>query len=115
MVRLLGRAPHGFSCELKIDGLAVVVTYEDGLLTRAATRGDGTTGEDITVNMRTVKSVPLRLLGRPPNVLEVRGEVYMPYSPPSRISIVANPRPGSACSPIRATQLPARCDRRTPT
>jgi DNA ligase (NAD+) len=80
MVRLLGRAPHGYSCELKIDGLAVVVTYEDGLLTRAATRGDGTTGEDITVNMRTVKSVPLRLLGRPPKVLEVRGEVYMPYS-----------------------------------
>jgi DNA ligase (NAD+) len=80
MVRLLGRAPLGYSCELKIDGLAVVVTYEDGLLTRAATRGDGTTGEDITVNLRTIKSVPLRLLGRPPKILEVRGEVYMPYA-----------------------------------
>lgn len=80
MVRLLGRAPLGYSCELKIDGLAVVVTYEDGLLTRAATRGDGTTGEDITVTLRTIKSIPLRLLGKPPKVLEVRGEVYMPYA-----------------------------------
>ena len=80
MVRLLGRAPLGYSCELKIDGLAVVVTYEDGLLTRAATRGDGTTGEDITVNLRTIKSIPLRLLGQPPKLLEVRGEVYMPYA-----------------------------------
>lgn len=80
MVRLLGRAPMGYSCELKIDGLAVVVTYEDGLLTRAATRGDGTTGEDITVNLRTIKSIPLRLLGQPPKLLEVRGEVYMPFT-----------------------------------
>lgn len=79
MIRLLDRPPAGYSCELKIDGLAVVVTYEDGLLTRAATRGDGTTGEDITANLRTVKSVPLRLLGRPPKLVEVRGEVYMPF------------------------------------
>jgi DNA ligase (NAD+) len=80
MIRMLGRPPAGYSCELKIDGLAVVETYEDGLLTRAATRGDGTTGEDITANLRTVKSIPLRLLGRPPKVLEVRGEVYMPFA-----------------------------------
>ena len=80
MMRLLDRAPAGYSCELKIDGLAVVITYENGLLTRAATRGDGTTGEDITANLRTVKSIPLRLLGQPPRILEVRGEVYMPFA-----------------------------------
>ncbi|CAN5245433.1 NAD-dependent DNA ligase LigA [soil metagenome] len=79
MERVLDRAPSSFSCELKIDGLAVVLTYEGGRFTRAATRGDGTTGEDITANLRTVQSIPLRLLGDPPTVLEVRGEVYMPY------------------------------------
>jgi DNA ligase (NAD+) len=80
MVRQLGRPPDGYSCELKIDGLAVVITYENGLLTRGATRGDGTTGEDITANLRTVKSVPLRLIGQAPSLLEVRGEVYMPFA-----------------------------------
>ena len=78
MERALGEAPSGYSCELKIDGLAVVLTYRDGLLATGATRGDGTTGEDITPNLRTIDSVPLRLLtDSPPSVLEVRGEVYM--------------------------------------
>ena len=80
MARQLGRPPDGYSCELKIDGLAVVITYENGLLTRGATRGDGTTGEDITANLRTIKSVPLRLIGQAPALLEVRGEVYMPFA-----------------------------------
>lgn len=80
MTRVLGRAPDGFSCELKIDGLAVVLTYEGGQLSRAATRGDGTTGEDITANLRTLKSVPLRLLGDAPRLVDVRGEVYMSFS-----------------------------------
>ncbi|MGB4441805.1 MAG: NAD-dependent DNA ligase LigA [Coriobacteriia bacterium] len=69
----------GFMCELKIDGSSLALTYDDGELVRAATRGDGTTGEDVTVNARTIKSVPLRLAnGSPPARLEVRGEVYMP-------------------------------------
>ena len=64
--------------ETKLDGLAINLVYEDGILTRAATRGDGTTGEDVTVNVRTVRSVPLRLRDRrPPALIEVRGEIYM--------------------------------------
>lgn len=80
MERVLGDEPDGYVCELKIDGLAVVLTYRDGALSTGATRGDGTTGEDITANLRTIGSIPLRLLtDEPPEVLEVRGEVYMPY------------------------------------
>lgn len=76
--RLGGRVPP-VVCELKIDGLSVSLVYEDGLLSRAATRGDGTTGEDVTPNVRTIRAVPLRLSGdRVPRLLEVRGEVYFP-------------------------------------
>jgi DNA ligase (NAD+) len=76
----LGREPDGFSCELKIDGLAVSLTYVDGILIQGATRGDGTIGEDITANVRTIKSVPLKLRGEAPALLEVRGEIYLPVS-----------------------------------
>ena len=66
-------------CELKIDGLAVDLVYESGRLVRAATRGDGVTGEDVTLNVRTIDVVPSRLSGpKPPELLEVRGEVYLP-------------------------------------
>lgn len=78
LTRVLGREPSGYVCELKIDGLAVSITYEGGRLVRAATRGDGTTGEDITANVRTIDAVPLRLQGTPPDLVEVRGEIYMP-------------------------------------
>ena len=75
----LGRADIAFSVEPKIDGLAISLLYVDGVLTRAATRGDGSTGEDVTHSVRTISSVPLRLLGSNwPHLLEVRGEVYMP-------------------------------------
>jgi DNA ligase (NAD+) len=65
-------------CELKIDGLAVNLTYENGVLTQGATRGDGAVGEDVTQNLRTIKTIPLSLLEGAPAHLEVRGEVYLP-------------------------------------
>ena len=77
MERMLGRRPEGYVCEPKVDGLAVVLTYREGVLDVAATRGSGEVGEDITANLRTLSSVPLRLLGDAPSLLEVRGEVYM--------------------------------------
>jgi DNA ligase (NAD+) len=77
--RLKREASLEFACEPKLDGIAVSVLYEKGVLKRGATRGDGRTGEDITHNIRTVQSIPLRLLGDGyPPLLEVRGEVYLP-------------------------------------
>ena len=82
--RLLKRAgleadpPLDFLAEPKFDGLAVNLRYEEGLLARAATRGDGEVGDEVTENVRTIRSVPLRLLDEnPPRLLEVRGEVYI--------------------------------------
>jgi DNA ligase (NAD+) len=108
MERQLGRPPQGYVAELKIDGLAVVLTYRGGVLDTGATRGDGVTGEDITANLRTIKSVPLRLLGDdPPAILEVRGEVYMPETAFEELNrrqgeagerIFANPRNAAAGS-----------------
>ncbi|MET7386654.1 NAD-dependent DNA ligase LigA [Streptomyces sp. NPDC005529] len=75
----VGTSDHHFLCELKVDGLAVNLTYERGRLTRAATRGDGRTGEDITPNVRTIAEIPDRLAGdRVPDLVEIRGEVYFP-------------------------------------
>lgn len=77
IVRALGSRGLTYTVEVKIDGVSLALTYERGVLVRAATRGDGTTGEDVTANARTIRSVPLRLRGAAPRRLEVRGEVYM--------------------------------------
>ncbi|MFB6660676.1 NAD-dependent DNA ligase LigA [[Kitasatospora] papulosa] len=75
----VGGGGYHFLCELKVDGLAVNLTYEHGRLTRAATRGDGRTGEDITPNVRTIAEIPLRLKGEDiPALVEIRGEVFFP-------------------------------------
>ena len=78
MARQVEGGGSGYVCELKIDGLAVSLTYEQGVFLRGATRGDGLSGEDITPNVRAIDAIPLRLLGTVPAFLEVRGEVYMP-------------------------------------
>ena len=79
--RLLKHLPAGekprFVVEAKIDGLSCALTYEDGVLVRGATRGDGETGEEVTANVRTIKSIPLKLTGKYPKFLEIRGEVVM--------------------------------------
>ncbi len=96
-----------YCCEPKLDGAAVSLLYEDGRLVRGATRGDGENGEDITLNVRTIPSIPLVLLGKPPRRLEVRGEVYMPLAEFQRMNdaqreqgekIFVNPRNAAAGS-----------------
>ena len=75
-------------CELKIDGNAISLRYENGILTRAATRGDGKTGEDITTNIRTISTIPLRLLlENPPSWVEIRGEAFMPNNIFNKLNI----------------------------
>ncbi|OOF86681.1 DNA ligase (NAD(+)) LigA [Rodentibacter ratti] len=101
-------SPLTFCAEPKLDGLAVSILYVNGVLTQAATRGDGTTGEDITLNIRTVRNIPLQLLtDNPPARLEVRGEVFMPHEGFERLNeyalehgekTFANPRNAAAGS-----------------
>jgi len=77
--RLKSEKSVEYLCEPKFDGLAISILYQDGILMRAATRGDGVTGEDVTQNIKTVLTVPLKLQGKNyPKKIEVRGEVYMP-------------------------------------
>jgi DNA ligase (NAD+) len=107
--RLAGEAPIGaYLCELKIDGLAIDLVYRDGALVKAATRGDGRTGEDVTPNIRTIAAIPARLQGTGwPAVLEVRGEVFMPVEAFAKLNeslldagkaAFANPRNSAAGS-----------------
>lgn len=108
--RVVGDAVHksGYTVELKIDGAAVALTYRDGVLVTAATRGDGTEGEDVTANVRTIGGVPLRLLGdgHPP-LMEIRGEIYLPFAGFERMNdarvaagepVYVNPRNAAAGS-----------------
>jgi len=76
--KALGREDVGYVCELKIDGLAINLTYQDGTFVQGATRGDGTTGEDVTANLRTIKSIPLSFREKTAGRIDVRGEVYLP-------------------------------------
>lgn len=106
--KLLGHAKSTFCTELKMDGIAISARFEKGQLTRAVTRGDGKKGDDITVNFRTVTSVPLQLYGKNiPDVIEVRGEVFMPHKAFLRLNearkkeeepLWANPRNAAAGS-----------------
>ncbi|MDP3513679.1 MAG: NAD-dependent DNA ligase LigA [Sulfuritalea sp.] len=102
-----GDAAIEYAAELKFDGLAINLRYEDGVLVQAATRGDGETGEDVTQNIRTVRRIPLRLTGEAPAVLEVRGEVFISrpdferYNEKQRAlgkATLVNPRNGAAGS-----------------
>ncbi|HEX3040472.1 MAG TPA: NAD-dependent DNA ligase LigA [Solirubrobacterales bacterium] len=76
----IAASEFSYTSEPKIDGLAVTLTYEDGVLVRGATRGDGRIGEDVTRNLRTIGSVPLRISGKAPELIEVRGEIYLPIA-----------------------------------
>ena len=93
LLRGLGGEAAGFVCELKIDGLAMSLRYEAGVLVQAATRGDGRVGEDVTANIRTIASIPQRLRSTTgvavPDVLEVRGEVYMPLASFEALNLAA--------------------------
>jgi DNA ligase (NAD+) len=90
--RLQAVADIDYMAEPKLDGLAVTLSYENGRLARAATRGDGATGEDVTANVRTIRSVPLVLKGRAPALLEARGEVFMPLAGFRRMNDAARAR-----------------------
>jgi DNA ligase (NAD+) len=119
--RLKSTDALSYCCELKLDGLAVSILYENGVLIRAATRGDGTTGEDITSNVRTIRAIPLKLHGdNIPARLEVRGEVFLPQAGFEKINeearrtggkIFANPRNAAAGS---LRQLDPRITARRP-
>ncbi len=107
LVRIAGEDVRraGYSAELKIDGAAISLLYEDGVLVTGATRGNGTVGEDVTPNLRTVRDVPLRLRGSAPTRIEIRGEIYYPFDLFERMNeervragepVFANPRNAAA-------------------
>ncbi len=100
--RIKTRDPFTFCCELKLDGLALSLLYEDGELVHAATRGDGTTGENITSNVRTIQAVPIRLKGiNVPNRLEIRGEALIPKAEFEQMNAEARRKNGKVFSNSR--------------
>src|SRR5438309_10067418 len=118
--RLLGRQVHDFTIEPKIDGLAIMLRYEQGRFSKGATRGDGAQGEDITANLKTVRTLPLGLHDHPPPYLEVRGEVYLSRAAFQKINderaahgqaLFANPR---NCAAGSVRQLDSRITARRP-
>jgi len=110
LVRVAGEEVRaaGYAVELKIDGIAITLTYQNGVLVTGATRGNGTIGENVTANLRTIREIPLRLRGKNiPEIIEVRGEVYMPFASFERMNearvaagepVFANPRNSAAGS-----------------
>ncbi|MDP2718629.1 MAG: NAD-dependent DNA ligase LigA [Dehalococcoidia bacterium] len=120
IIKLLGSQHPTFACELKMDGLAVALTYVNGLLQHGATRGDGFRGEDVTQNLRTIKSLPLSVSKEAPPKFEVRGEVYLPVKGFKKLNdtraaeglpLFANPRNAAAGS---LRQLDPRVTARRP-
>lgn len=94
-----------YVCELKYDGVAISLMYENGLLVRAVTRGDGTQGDDVTANVKTIRSIPLKIEGDFPTLFEIRGEIYYPYESFKKLNesrkavgqqVFANPRNAAA-------------------
>ncbi len=100
---LLDDADFSMTCELKIDGLAVSLVYKDGVFVQGATRGNGSVGENVTDNLRTIRSIPLMLQGEPPPYLEVRGEVYMPVEEFRRLNREQEERGGQPYANPRNT------------
>ena len=121
IAKLLGnRKEQQFCCEAKLDGVAISLVYEDGVLQRAVTRGDGTIGEDVTNNVKTIRCIPLQLRGDYPAKVEIRGEIYMPRTAFTKYNdwakehgekVFANPRNGASGS---LRQLDSRVTARRP-
>ena len=112
MAEATGIADLEMTTEVKVDGLSINLLYENGRLVRAATRGDGYVGEDVTANARTIKSIPQTLTGTVPARIEVRGEVYFPvadFAAFNEARVEAGERPSST----RATPPPDPCVKRT--